>query len=357
MRRKIMFIVPSLRGGGAEKVMVTLLKHINRQKFEVLLVLLTIEGEYMNQVPPDVRIIDLGTNRVRHSLFSLYKIIGKEKPDIVFSTQGHLNLGVIALKPFIGKDIKIVVREANTLSELIKYSSKRWMWIFIYKNLYKKADLVICQSNYMLQDLIKHFKLPTQKLVQVYNPVDFENICYFANRDENPFKGKETLNIVSIGRLSHQKGYDRLIRSFPQLLELKPEATLWIIGKGPLNEELVQIRDELGLTDKVYFKDFQENPYKWLKHADLFVLSSYYEGLPNILLEAIACSCPVIALHHPGGTHEIMEITNQLERYIPDFDWKESWFNRPDVDCKELLFEEFNVERVVNKYEKIFENL
>lgn len=353
--KKIMFIVPSLRGGGAQKVMVTLLKHLDRNKFDATLVLLAREGKYRNEVPVDVKIYDLDTNRVRHSIFSLLKLIRKIKPDVILSTQGHLNLAIIALKPFIGKKTKVIVREANTVSEELKLSKRAWFGKLLYKVFYKKADLVICQSTYMLIDLLKNFHVPKKKLVQIYNPVELNRINYLANKEQNPFLStKSSVNIIALGRLTHQKGFDRLIESIPRLLKIKPNAKVWIIGEGELKEELQKKRDELGLSDKVNFVDFQKNPYNWLKNADLFVLSSYYEGLPNVLLEAIACDCPVIALQHPGGTGEIMEITRQENRYPSHLDWEENWFNRPTNHTKMLLSEVFEATKIVKKYENYF---
>ncbi|WP_052343618.1 glycosyltransferase [Bacillus massiliigorillae] len=355
MKRRLMFVVPSLRGGGAEKVMVTLLKYLDRSKFTLILVLLSKEGKYIDDIPNDVETIDLKAVRVRHSFISLVKVIRKVKPDVVFSTQGHLNIGMIALKPFIGKRTKLIVREANTVSEIVKIAPKPKVWRMLYKFFYRRADVVICQSKYMMEDLLVNFKIPTEKLCHIYNPVDIKRIEKLSQIDSNPFeRSKASINVVAVGRLVYQKGFDRLIESVPKLMECIPDAKLWIIGEGDLKEELVKKRDDFGLSKKIELIDFQENPYKWLKNADLFVLPSYYEGLPNVLLEAIACECPVIALEHPGGTKEIMEITGQEDRYIQSFDWQQAWLAKPDGNIKDLLSNKFQVSRIVKEYESQF---
>lgn len=315
--KKVLFILPSLRGGGAERVMVTLLKYLDREKFDLHLALVTKEGPYLAEVPDDVRTYDLGAQRVRYAFLPMLKLIRKLKPDVVFSTLGHLNMALIILKFLMPKHTRLIVREANTVSEIVRLSSRPLLWQFLYKTLYKRADLIVCQSDYMQQDLIKNFNIPAEKTVRIYNPVDIESIKKKANSGENPFPSSSP-NIVAIGRLVYQKGFDRLLRAMPQLLKEKPNAKLWILGEGPLEQELRGQCNRLGIAKNVEFAGFQENPYVWLKHADLFVLSSYYEGLPNVLLEAIACGCPVVAVDHPGGTREIMEklgLSDRIQEY------------------------------------------
>jgi glycosyltransferase involved in cell wall biosynthesis len=219
--------------------------------------------------------------------------------------------------------------------------------------MYKRADLIVCQSKAMLEDLRDRFSVPASKMIQIYNPVDIGAIRDKADDADNPFRGENGTNLIAIGRLSPEKGFDRLIEAFPKLLAIRPEARLWLIGTGAGEAQLVELRDRLGLQERVFFAGFQDNPFAWLKHADLFVLSSHYEGLPNALLEAIALGCPVLTLEHPGGTEEIMRLTLQRDRMIPQFVWKEEWFAKPDERASERLQSKFGLQSVIGQYSDI----
>jgi glycosyltransferase involved in cell wall biosynthesis len=204
--------------------------------------------------------------------------------------------------------------------------------------------------------LMEGFHISAENIVCIYNPVDVERINNIANMGENPFADKGVgPHIVTAGRLYNQKGFDRLMRAFPALLKLRSGAQLWILGQGPRESEYKGLRVSLGLADCVHFVGFQKNPYKWFKHADLFVLSSRYEGLPNALLEAIACGCPVLAIDHPGGTREILALLGQLSRLTPRLDWDSRFFVRPSKVVVSRLVEHFGVKTIVGHYSELLE--
>ena len=354
--KKVLLILPSLRGGGAERVMVTLLKYLDRNKFDLHLALISKEGPYLAEVPDDVPVYDLEAKRVRYAFIPMLKLIRKLKPEVVISTLGHLNLSLIMLKWLMPTGTRLFVRQTNIISESLKLSSFPVFWRFVYSLLYKRADCIICQSDYMKDDLVSNLGVPEDKIVRVYNPVDIKLIRKRANSGENPFFRTSSTNLIAVGRLNRVKGYDRLLNSMPDLLKLIPNAKLWIIGEGELEEELKEQCNKLGLNEKVRFVGFQENPYVWMKYADLFVLSSYHEGLPNVLLEAIACNCPVVVLDHPGGTREIMErlgLNNRLR--FNDLNYSFDLFNKLDEKAYQKLNEVFGIDHIVKEYERLFQ--
>lgn len=351
MKKKVLFVVPSLRGGGAERVMVTLLKNLDRSLFELHLAVVTKEGPYLKELPPDVVLHDLNSKRVRHMMIPFIKLVWRIKPNTILSTMGHLNIALIALKPLFPGKIKLLVREASTVSQ--NMGRRVAMWSFLYRTMYKRANVIVCQSIAMMEDLRDHFAVPASKMVQIYNPVDIGWIREKADNCANPFLGEPGPHLVAVGRLSPEKGFERIIESFPKLLEIRPEARLWLLGTGSGEQELKELRDRLGLHDRVVFAGFQDNPFAWLKHADLFVLSSYHEGLPNALLEAIALGCPVLTLQHPGGTGEIMQLTRQQERVLPQLEWREEWFAKPDRRTSALLNDKFGLHAIVRQYSEI----
>jgi len=349
---KVLFVLPSLAGGGAERVIVTLLKNLDRGKFQPHLALLKKEGPYLSDIPDDVPIHDLGCHKIRYVFLPLLMLIWRLRPHTIFSTIGHLNISVILIKPFMPKNTFLVIREAMTLSEDIKQLPHKSLWMRIYRTFYKKADLIICQSYHTLHDLEDNFSIPDWKMQVIYNPLDIETISIKAG-EKNPYTDSTgSPNLLAVGRLCHQKGFDRLIESIPNLLKIKPKAKLWVLGTGPDEEMLKQMIDGLGLKNNICFTNFQKNPYPWFRYADLFILSSYFEGLPNVLLEAMACDCPVLVIDHPGGTKEIMELTGQLHRVLPRMYWTDDWFIRNETGLQDQLEKNFSVSLIVKQYSK-----
>lgn len=355
-RRRILFVIPSLSGGGAERVVLTLAKNIPRDVFDVSLAIVNKEGPYEQEIPQDIEVFDLHCRRVRYAFPRLVQLIRHVHPDVVFSTLGYLNIALLILRPFLPRGIKLVVRESNTVSNMLRYYQFSAVWNLSYRHFYPQADLIISQSSYMREDLIDNFAIPAYKIKTIYNPVDFNRITVIA-QEKNPYPKESNINIVWVGRLVTSKAIHRIIESMPDLLQKQPDAHLWIIGDGPLKKELLALCHKLNIFKRVHFIGFDPNPYPWMRHADLMVLSSVYEGLPNVLLEAIACQCPVISLEHPGGTQEIMELTCQPERYVSELTWEDWWFNRPSAETLLNLKAHFGLDHIVQRYTDILQNI
>lgn len=304
MKNKIMFIVPSMRGGGSERVISILLKYLSRTKYDIILVLLKNEGKYLDDLPNDIKIIDLNVRKARFSIFKIRNAIKRFEPDIVFSTLGHLNLLISMIRPFLSKKIKFIARESNTVSIQNKQEKYPNLFNFLYKFFYNNFDLIVCQSNYMKNDLINNYDIKNAKIVVINNPVDTEYIKKMLKKSNQLFLDKNKVNLLAVGRLSKQKGYDLLLQA---LSKLDKKFHLTILGEG--NEEiyLKALAKTLKIQNQVLFMAFQENPYKYMSQADLYILSSRYEGFPNVVLEAHTCGTPVVAFDCPGGTSEIIE--------------------------------------------------
>ena len=354
-KKKILFVIPKLDRGGAERVVLTLLKNLDRKQFELHLALIARAGKWCNKIPDNVTVHSLEAGQVRKGLFQLVLLILRLNPDTIFSTVKEANLSTCFIKTVFFPKINLVIRETNPLSsELGDKSKMPKLWHPIYRNFYPRANSIICLAQFISQDLQQHFSIPIGKMVCIPNPIDIDKINKTAEQSNNPFIGKGVgPHIVTAGRLVHQKGIDRLLKAFPKLLELKENAKLWILGEGPLEFKYKRLRDSIGLKDCVHFPGFQENIYAWFKHADLFILPSRYEGMPNALLEAMACGCPVVAIEHPGGTREIMELTGQLERLSPNFDWDPKWFIHNSDGVIKDLHRNFDISVVACRYAAI----
>ncbi|MGF3182949.1 glycosyltransferase [Facklamia sp. P12934] len=360
MKKSLLIVLPNIGNGGAERVVTNLLNNIDRNKFIVSLVLLREEGDYIDDLKEDIKIYNINASRSRYSIIPLIKIINSMKPDIVFSTLRGVSMILSLIRPFLVEDIKYVFREENTPSISINDNKFPILTTIYYKTLYKKADIIICQSKYMQSDLINNFSFPKNKTIQIYNPVDFNNINEQLKGNEIIPLNKNKFNILLVGRLTKQKGLENLLFSVKKnihQLEVN-NAHIHIIGDGELSSELNSLSNQLRLNDFVTFHGRQSNPYIWMKESDLYLLTSRYEGLPNSLLEAAACKCNIITNHHPGGTKEIMKILNIENNIVKDINFENFWFNLSSqfVNYKEF-FDVFNLTSIIKEYEKVFESL
>lgn len=307
MKKKIAIVIPSLRGGGAERVIVNILNHLDLEKIELTLVVVNKVGPYIKYLPNNIRVIDLNSERVRHSVIKMIKALNEVKPDVILSTLGHLNLFLILIKRFIKGSPRLIVREANTPSmSLTKLSQrKQYYYKLIYRLLYPKADLIIAQCYDMKHDIIKTFRLKESKVIHIYNPIDISMIGKNAETF-NPYNNSK-INIVAIGRLTYQKGFDTLLKAFKIVNQEFPKTGLTILGDGELKNALEEQVNDLNLLASVSIIGFKDNPYPYYKNAELFVLSSRWEGFPNVLLEALACNTKIVATNCKSGPREILE--------------------------------------------------
>lgn len=301
MKQKIsiIFILPDLETGGAERIVTTMANHLPRSKFEPKIMLLRKEGGYLEFLKDDLEVIDLKTQRIRNGLKPILSEIRKRKPDIVFSGFGEVNAYLSLFLKFFPKT-KFIARETNVVSKHVTRREIRFFYKF-----YNNYDKIICQSDDMMNDLLQNFNIKTEKLVKINNPVDFEFIELKLAESKKPISFKDDYrNVVAIGNLSARKGFDNLLKVFSHLKNEK--ILLHILGDGRDREHLNQMKNDLGL-ENVFFHGQQKNPYQFLKFAHLFIMSSRYEGFPNVLLEAGACGTYALANNCPGGIQEIIQ--------------------------------------------------
>jgi len=306
VKKKLAIVVPSLRGGGAERVMVNIIRHIDTSKFDIRLILIKKEGPYVQFIPEHIPVIDLNSNRVRFAIVKLIKELNKYKPDVILSTLGYLNLALISIKPFLKGGPKIIVRHAiSPTKSLEKYSNiKRSICKKVYRILYNKSDIILAQCEEMKKDIAEVYQIDEGKIRYIYNPLDIKKIQSDMQK-QNPYN-TDKFNLISAGRFTYQKGFDILLKAFKIVHKKHPNTHLTILGEGVLKEELIITAQKLGLDKKVTFAGFQENPYPYYYYSDMFILSSRYEGFPNTLLEALACKTKVISTQCKNGPKEII---------------------------------------------------
>ncbi|MCR4405258.1 MAG: glycosyltransferase [Candidatus Acetothermia bacterium] len=315
MKAHVALFLPSLRGGGAERAMVNLARGFAERGLQVDLVLARAEGPYLSEVHDGVRVVDLGSKRVLHSLPGLVRYLRKERPDGMLSAMTHANLIAIWARRLAGVKTRLVVSEHSILSIATENSrslrAKLMPWFV--RRFYPWADAVVAVSRGVAEDLAARTGLPIGIIRVVYNPAITPEL--FAKAEEpldHPwFQPGEPPVILGVGRLVKAKDFPTLIRAFA-LVRKQVAARLMILGEGNERAKLEVLVRELGLEDDVVLPGFVDNPYKYMKRARVFVLSSRREGLPAVLIEALALGTPVVSTDCPSGPREILRGCDEL---------------------------------------------
>lgn len=336
----VIFILPDLETGGAERIVTTIANHLSRDRFEPKILLLRKQGGYLDFLQKDVEIIDINTERIRHSLKPILAEIYRRRPDIVFSGYGEVN-AYLSLFIKLFPKTKFIARETNVVTKHVTRKEIRFFY-----NFYNNYHRIIAQSDDMMKDLVKNFRIKPDKIAKINNPVDFDFIEDKTTASHKPESFRYNYrNVVAIGNLSPRKGFDNLLKVFSRLKN--ENILLHILGDGKDREMLHQMKDFLDLKN-VIFHGRQENPYQFLAHADLFILSSRYEGFPNVLLEAGACGTYSLANYCPGGINEIIQ--NNINGEISTIEDHEG-FSRQIV---RILHEEHDKEAIRNSIKSRF---
>ncbi len=300
----------SLEVGGAERVLVTLANQFAKRGHLVHMVLMKPEGLLRKELHPAVEIVDLLTYRTLRTIVPLARWLRVVRPDALLSTLSQPNLCAIVARRLAGVATRIVVREANTPSSEFgsAYLLKDRIVPALIAQLYRHADAVVAVSEGVRRDLLRLTRLPSERIVRIYNPVITEALQQACNAplEHSWFERGAPPVVLAVGRLTPQKDFPTLIRAFAQVYH-QHMARLLILGEGEQRSELEQLVKQLGLSEAVHLPGFEPNPFRYMRRAAVFVLSSRYEGLPNALIQAMACGCPVVATDCPSGPREILD--------------------------------------------------
>jgi glycosyltransferase involved in cell wall biosynthesis len=309
---RIALFVPSLAAGGAERVMIHLAQTFAQRGLEVDLVLATQSGTLLADVPPGIQIVDLAAGGVLKSLPRLVKYLRRKRPFALLSTLDHANIIAVCAKHLSFSGTRVVIREAAPVA----LEATAWKGIDRYMPLgarffYLYADAIIAVSQAVADDLTGLTRSVLKKIHVIYNPVPVETIQDKGTEPvEHPwFQPGEPPVIVAIGRMVKRKDFATLIRAFHKVQHTQ-EVRLVIFGEGEERDALETLIQELGLQNKVMLAGLTNKPYAYLRRAAMLVLSSWWEGFPNVILEALACGCPVVTTRCPGADELLMD-----ERY------------------------------------------
>lgn len=361
---RLAIFLPTLGGGGAERVMVALANAIAARGFVVDLVLASASGPYLKDVSPAVRIVDLRAGRVIKALLPLVRYLRRERPQAMLSAMGHANVVALLARKLARVPTRVVVSERGFISgewALVRGLAARFNF-WLIPLLYPGADGICTVSQAAAQDLAAFTNLPVQRIQAIYNPFDLSKIAQLvAEPLPHPWlePGQPPL-LLAIGRMNEAKDFPVLIRAFAQLRQQRT-VRLMILGEGELRPELEGLLVELNLSaDAVQMPGFVPNPFAWLARCSLFVLSSRREGLPGALIEAMACGTPVVSTNCLSGPDEILEggrwgklapvgdVSALVQAMAATLDLPST--ARPDVRLRAADFEQ---ERAVDAYLRI----
>src|SRR6266851_1395949 len=306
----IALFLPSLDGGGAERVFVQLANEFVALGVRVHLLLAVARGPYLNEVAGGVRIVDLAARDVLRSLPKLVRYLRRERPSVVLSALDHSNIVAILACAIARTETRCVISMRSVPSAVYRKggSSRNWVLPMLMRRGYGLADRVIANSRAVASDLIEKFRVPAEKLTVIYNPLDLESIERLCREAiENLWLSRNASPLIlGVGRLDVLKDFPTLIRAF-SIVRTKRECRLAILGEGPERRGLEELVAKLGLQKDVDLPGFVDNPFAWMRRAEVVVCSSLTEGCPNALMQALACGTAVVSTECVGGCSEILE--------------------------------------------------
>lgn len=314
------FFVPSLDVGGAQRVTVTVANGLAAQGYDVDLVLSYHRGGLRDGVADDVRVVDLGTPSlplvgVGASAPAIRSYLAREEPDVLFSAMTFATVVVLAAGTRLDVDTSLVAVEHDTFGH--DPTLKGRLVARAASRLYGTADHVLAVSQGVADSVVARTRAdPAQVSVQ-HNPVEVAEIRRESREAvDHPWLTGDHEVVLSVGRLAPQKDHGTLVRAFATVRERRPEARLVVAGTGSEREDLLALADSLGIDDDVSLPGYVENAYGYMRRASVFALSSRHEGLPTVLIEALACGCPVVSTDCPSGPREILA-AGEYGRLVP----------------------------------------
>ncbi|MEZ8217590.1 Glycosyltransferase Family 4 [Candidatus Fervidibacteria bacterium JGI MDM2 SSWTFF-3-K9] len=412
MKRRLALYISSLAGGGAERAFVNLAQGLVKRGFtDLWLILNRVKGPYLAHLPPEVHVVDLcepdvpfrfsrllrylsqqhanspwlngaikthyialkaiGYLRKRHLQFlflsylmslKLADQLRQIRPNALLSALINCNLTAILAQRFANGS-KTVMSEHNTPSISLLSQSAAGTVLRMMRHLYPKADRIVAVSQGVADDLITLLNLPTEKVTVIYNPIVTPELFERSQKPINhPWLEQNRLPVIlAVGRLTKQKDYPTLFRAFSLVRQVRP-AKLLILGEGEERANLERLAVELGIQNDVSMPGFVDNPFAFMSKASVFVLSSAWEGFGNVLVEALACGCPVVATDCRSGPREILD-NGRYGRLVPVGDHEAlakailETLDSPDFPAdRQTRIQramEFSVDAAVDKYLKV----
>lgn len=357
----ISFFVPYFQEGGVETTVCRLAAQFADRGHDVDLLTFGHENRYIDDTP--FTLVDLGASRTLASLPGLVRYLYQQVPDALLSVHYFANVVSVAGRAAANTDTVLILTERINISHVFR-ETESWKYRILPKLMrlsYPRADARVAVSQDAAADLAQFIGMPERSVSAIYNPTLVDEVFEKATEPvDHPWFDADVPVLLGVGRLTDQKDFTTLLQAFSRLTT-DLDARLLVLGEGENRNQLERLATELDVSDTVAFPGFVDNPYKYIRAADLFVLSSRFEGMPNVLVEAAAIGTPIVATDCPSGPRELLQdgatdalipvgdpermaetIEHQLanpekaQRQIERLQPKLDQF-RPDVACDEYL--------------------
>lgn len=305
--KRLAFLLPDMRGGGAERVALRLIEDFVDAGHQIDLVLMAAEGELIAQLPPQVRIIDLKAERIRNAVLPIRDYLRRERPAALQASMWPLTIAAVIARRLAGSKARLVVSDHSTLSRQYGHyrGLKRLFLKASVRLLYPRADARVIVSNGSADDLAALSGIPRDSIEVIHNPVARPPDQDVPGEIEALW-GQGKARILTVGSLKPEKNHQLLIDSFALLRERRA-ARLLIVGEGSERPALERLIAERNLGDDVLLPGFAADPWPFYASADLFVLSSDFEGFGLVLVEAMRAGLKVVSTDCEHGPGEILD--------------------------------------------------
>ena len=370
--------MPNFAGGGAERVIINIVNGFAEKGIFLDVIVMKATGPYRNYLSKEVKVVDLSQSSfiAKQKLWllktltlglPLAKHLRKQNICILLTSLHLSDIISLIVKKYFFKKIKVIVRIANTLSMQLSKNANLETRITanILKFLLPTADSVVAVSQGVAEDVKLHVPSISHLVHTVYNPVDSPHISRLASESlSHPWIEKQDYRIIlTANRFNPQKDIKTLIQAFAKVVKSEISSRLIILGDGPEKPRLESLARQLNVHDFIDFVGFKNNPFAWMAKAQVFVLSSAYEGLPNVLIEAMACGTPVVSTDCPHGPREILQ-DGKFGRLVPVGDYKQLSFailetlkNSIPSDLLIKRASDFSIESSVESHRKLFNSI
>jgi glycosyltransferase involved in cell wall biosynthesis len=303
-----LLVSQSLAGGGAERVITILLRHLDRDRFQPSLALFDATGPFLADIPSDVRVYDV-TERHPDNLLSvatgLRRVIRSARPSVILSILKHPNLMTLAVCRAWFPDLPVIISERGVLSLSLRNDRGRHAKRWLHGRLYPRARRIVAVSSGVKADLEARFGIPGDRIRVIYNPCEIDRVQRLARAEPSVPIDWSVPTVVAAGRLTAEKDFGALLQAVA-VVARRRSVQLVILGDGEERSALTEQAAALGVADRLRMPGFEPNPFAFMARGRVFALSSLSEGFPNVIVEAMACGIPVISANCPYGPGEII---------------------------------------------------